>query len=495
MFRLVPVQKSTSVRTLVFRTERTTLPANAQTPAAEIRDDGRKLTLSVLDPEATVRVNAATVRQADLQDGDLVQVGETSWNVFRIIPPMPASARRGSPMRATTVLLLAVVVASQLAFLYWISSRWNSAPPVTTARPATPPPVKPAVTPAPPKAPAPPVTMRPDAPSPKPAPAPVPGPTPPVEPAPQPPLASPTPPVTPAPPAPVPPAPQPQPAPPAVNPRDAELQTARAALDRGDYFNAERTLAGLLKADASYLPAYEEMARALEKQARFADAVAQWRQVLARKPDAQTEARARSEESRLARLQALVDDSARLAHERRLHPEPPVVASVDPAPAPPLHMDVAPAPAPVVEPVAPPTIEPPAFRIDSTDVVRMPASDQYEDMRLINLAFTHSFASRPARGSDVRVSMTVYDRDLGNRAVSVSQIKLTTDPVNLPSEIQPNQRIDLQFAYVVPVGFRSKQVRQTGKSLSYHGFIVEIYYKGRLQARIAKPDSLLQQRP
>jgi hypothetical protein len=91
--------------------------------------------LNVLDPDATVRVNAATVRQADLQDGDLVQVGETSWNVFRIIPPMPASARRGSPMRATTVLLLAVVVAGQLAFLYWISSRWNSAPPVTTARP------------------------------------------------------------------------------------------------------------------------------------------------------------------------------------------------------------------------------------------------------------------------------------------------------------------------------------------------------------------------
>ena len=149
----------------------------------------------------------------------------------------------------------------------------------------------------------------------------------------------------------------------------------------------------------------------------------------------------------------------------------------------------------MVEPVAPPTIEPPAFRIDSTDVVRMPASDQYEDMRLINLAFTHSFASRPARGSDVRVSMTVYDRDLGNRAVSVSQIKLTTDPVNLPNEIQPNQRVDLQFAYVVPVGFRSKQVRQTGKSLSYHGFIVEIYHKGRLQARIAKPESLLQQRP
>ena len=116
-------------------------------------------------------------------------------------------------------------------------------------------------------------------------------------------------------------------------------------------------------------------------------------------------------------------------------------------------------------------------------------------LRLINLAFTRSFSNRPARGSHARVSMTVYDRDLGIRAVSVSQIKLTTDPVNLPNKIQPNQRVDLQFAYVVPVGFRSKQVRQTGKSLSYHGFIVEICYKGRLQARVAKPESLLQHRP
>ena len=48
MFRLVPVQKSTSVRTLVFRTERTTLPANAPMPVAEVLDDGRKLTLNVL---------------------------------------------------------------------------------------------------------------------------------------------------------------------------------------------------------------------------------------------------------------------------------------------------------------------------------------------------------------------------------------------------------------------------------------------------------------
>ena len=489
MFRLVPVHKSNASRTLVFRTERTTLPVNAETPAAEILDDGRALTLNALDPGATVRVNGSSAHRTGLQDGDLVQVGETSWNVFRIIPPMPASARRASPMRATTVLLLTVVVAGQLAFLYWISSRWNSAPPVSSAAPA-PPPVKPA--PAPPKDPAPPVALRPDGPiPPKPpsTPVPAPVPVPPVEPAPQHPLVTPVPvPVTPAPP------PQPvPPVPPPGNPGGAGRPSARAGRGRGDYFTAERTLAGLLKADPSYLPAYEEMARALEKQARFADAVAQWRQVLSRKPDPQTEARARSEEARLARLQSLVDDSTRLAQERRLHPEPPPIASVDPTP--PLHVDPDPAPPAVTEPTPPPTIEPPAFRIDSTDVVRMPASDQYEDMRLINLSFTHSFASRPARGSDVRVSMTVYDRDLGNRAVSVSQIKLTTDPQTLPSEIQPNQRVDLQFAYVVPVGFRSKQARQTGKSLSYHGFVVEVYYKGRLQARIARPESLLQRRP
>ncbi len=41
MFRLVPVQKSTSVRTLVFRTERTTLPANAPMPVAEVLDQER----------------------------------------------------------------------------------------------------------------------------------------------------------------------------------------------------------------------------------------------------------------------------------------------------------------------------------------------------------------------------------------------------------------------------------------------------------------------
>ncbi|MFO1528747.1 MAG: hypothetical protein U1F77_03170 [Kiritimatiellia bacterium] len=125
----------------------------------------------------------------------------------------------------------------------------------------------------------------------------------------------------------------------------------------------------------------------------------------------------------------------------------------------------------------------------------MPASDQYEDMRLINLAlFTHAFASRSAKGSDVRVSMTVYDR-LQTCACPVTQIKLTTDPQTLPAEIRPGQRVDLQFAYVVPVGFRSKQARQTGNSLSYHGFVVEIYHMGRLPGRIAKPESLLQKKP
>jgi predicted component of type VI protein secretion system len=238
-------------------------------------------------------------------------------------------------------------------------------------------------------------------------------------------------------------APHPPPAPSLPHDEVAALfEAAQAAHTGGKLTEADALLARAQQLNPDFLPAYEERAAVLEKLGRRGESAAQWSDVLRRSIETPLYQKAVAERIRLSEAAA---------------PEP-----------------------------APDT---PVLKIAQVQQNRFQATDDYDEMRVLNIALTPIRTSLRLDRDAVQVEITFYDRDPQTGAVEPTEARVaqeTTQPTAAWGRASENM---LSATYLVPHGLRAQQLA-AGRARSFHGYRVRVFYRGRLQDETAIPKTL-----
>ena len=151
----------------------------------------------------------------------------------------------------------------------------------------------------------------------------------------------------------------------------------------------------------------------------------------------------------------------------------------------------------VVQPKKPditkPIVTPPSrpvLVIESTDVQRYLKNERFDEMRLLTVVLQSKSTSDRLAGKDFTVKVTFFDKDTQSGATEQTQVLVPDPSVKLEGRILPDDSPTVSFAYVVQKGYRDVQKTKTKKSMTYHGYLVEVYYRGRLIDRVGVPKSL-----
>ena len=208
------------------------------------------------------------------------------------------------------------------------------------------------------------------------------------------------------------------------------LALAKADAEAGRWADADRQLANIQIIDADFLEAYVQRAALLEKRGMIQKAMEQWTEVVARSVGTPLYERAVAERLRLG------------ARERE-------------APA-----------------------DGPLLRVSRAEVQRFPENDSVREMRLLTVQVAPLTAD-PLDPQAVRVESTFFVRSAGGE----EPVAVTTQVTRVTGEWKPGAERTFTASYVVPRG-----VEPPGE---FHGFVVGVYYRDRLQATEARPRSLL----
>jgi tetratricopeptide (TPR) repeat protein len=504
---------------------------------AEIHERNQRALVLDLDAVNSVRVNGEAVRETALNDGDLIQLGDHAARYQRIVPPMPQLDRPPTLLQRGALGAIGLLLALQLGFLVAVSVVWRGtgvplqnpppAPQASAARPKPPPPapkppapVKPVAAPTPPPEEA--IALRPSLPGLNPG-LPV---------------------ATRETPAAEPPPPAPPPTPP---PAPSLTDQALLEFTAGDFLAAERLLNRALAENPRQPEAITLKARVEDRLGKFKEAIRTWESLLALTDSPALVQLARVERERLERTVRLLERSqAMTAQVRREEqtsplqqsttppsPEPTLVvtpaAPALPTPAPPTPTPPAPTPTPPPTPVAPtvaatpppvptppprtppatppsrptPAAPPVAARpppaiplrpvlLESAQMERLVSGADVEDMRMLTVNLRVDPSAGTLRGEDIRVKTVFYDQDRQTRRVEVSGTRVLEANATLSGLLRPDEQISITRPYVIPAGFRRAQQDRSGKSMSFYGFLIEIYYRDRLLQQYARPSGLLQ---
>ena len=249
----------------------------------------------------------------------------------------------------------------------------------------------------------------------------------------------------------------------AVDDATAEAQRRLAAAvssaEFADYAAAQAALQQLHRTHPSFLPAYAEHARLLEKLNRTRDAVDMWgRLIAAAKPGDPLRAEAAAERKRLLALKSVRSPSS---------------AKAVPIPD-------------------------GAIRIDAEAPRRMPADRDIEDMRILDFALVAADRAKlPAAGFLARLDITFYDRDASGGIHPSSAIVTPAHAVytNLFAASAPKQ-ISASASYVIPRGLRAREKSAGRGERAYYGYTLHLTGPaGRIVAAAARPKSLLDRYP
>ena len=157
--------------------------------------------------------------------------------------------------------------------------------------------------------------------------------------------------------------------------------------------------------------------------------------------------------------------------------------SVQPAPPPP-----APAAAPLQheesKPLRPPSSGLRMIKIVSVDQQKFPASDEFDEMRMLNIGLASDVPPEEIDPAAVHVEVSFFDEDPSNR-VNITRAIAPKEPLALDGAWGQEEQKLVTATYVVPPGFRK---REAGK---YYGYRVRVFYHNKLQDADARPKALL----
>lgn len=161
--------------------------------------------------------------------------------------------------------------------------------------------------------------------------------------------------------------------------------------------------------------------------------------------------------------------------------------SVQPAPPPP-----APAAAPIQtekgKPVWAPSSGLRMIKIASVEQQKFPASDEFDEMRMLNIALTSEVPPEEIDPSAVHVEVSFFDEGPSNR-VSLTRVIAPKEPLTPDGAWGQEERKLITAAYVVPSGFRKNEAAAEEK---YYGYRIRVFYHNELQDADARPKALLE---
>jgi hypothetical protein len=208
------------------------------------------------------------------------------------------------------------------------------------------------------------------------------------------------------------------------------LALAKVDAEAGRWADADRQLANIQIIDADFLEAYVQRAALLEKRGMIQKAIEQWTEVVARSVGTPLYERAVAERLRLG------------ARDREVPADGPLL------------------------------------RVSRAEVQRFPENESVQELRLLTVQLAPLTAD-PLDPEAVRVESTFFVRPAGGE----EPVAVTTQVTRVTGEWKPGAERTFTASYVVPHGAVSPG--------EFHGFVVGVYYRDRLQATEARPRSLL----
>lgn len=220
------------------------------------------------------------------------------------------------------------------------------------------------------------------------------------------------------------------------------LETAQRDIASNNLAAADQLLEGIQILDPAFLPAYEERARLFEQRGLLDEAIAQWSEIIRRSQGTPLYVHAVAERIRLGQ-----------ARERALR-----------------HV-----------------------RIAGVEQQKFPVSDEFDEMRVLNVALKPGVPGQGVETEAVRVDVTFFDEDKTTRAVHPTRAAVPKAPLKPEGAWAAGAQKSVSATYLVPRNFRSREAL-VGRDDSFYGYLVRVYYHGKLQDQDARPKTLLQQR-
>jgi hypothetical protein len=160
--------------------------------------------------------------------------------------------------------------------------------------------------------------------------------------------------------------------------------------------------------------------------------------------------------------------------------------SLQPAPPPP-----APAAAPLAQEKGKAAWTPsPGLRmikITSVEQQKFPASDEFDEMRMLNIGLTCEVPPDEIDPSAVHVEVSFFDEGPSNQ-ISLTRAIAPTEPMTPEGAWGQEEQKIVTATYMVPAGYRNSAA-SAGK---YHGYRVRVFYHNELQDADARPKALLE---
>ena len=128
-----------------------------------------------------------------------------------------------------------------------------------------------------------------------------------------------------------------------------------------------------------------------------------------------------------------------------------------------------------------------AIKIASVEQRRFPASEDFDEMRLLNIGLTSELPPEEIDPSAVRVEVSFFDEGPSNR-VGLTKVIAPKEPLALEGAWGQEQQKIVTATYMVPPGFRSRE----GGAGKYHGYRIRVFYHNELQDADARPKTLLE---
>ena len=128
-------------------------------------------------------------------------------------------------------------------------------------------------------------------------------------------------------------------------------------------------------------------------------------------------------------------------------------------------------------------------RLADVDQNRFQASDEFDEMRVIEIQVVPSSSILPADGS-IEIQVTFFDQDEASGSIIRSRALVPRSNVVPAGDWTADGKF-VTASYVVPKGFRQKEAA-SGRREKYYGYVVRVYHNGALQDQESRPKALLQ---
>lgn len=269
------------------------------------------------------------------------------------------------------------------------------------------------------------------------------------------------------------------------------ITRARRAIADNQLMDADRYLVEVQQLAPDNVGSYMTRARLFERRDRLADAVSQWDEVLSRVAGTEVYEEANAERTRLVRAirQQELDERTRRAAARPPPREP------EPAPPPePERGSIQ-----VREPKPPSPIEPApasmARRVKIGEIRRKkfpdPDHEKYEEIRLVEIPLSARKSLGPIQPRDLEVTVNFFEKETDTGRLVASVVRTPKKPLELQEAWNPAADVVLTALYMVSRESFTEDGRQYKDSRRFYGYVVRVYYQGRLEDEAAFPSSLL----